>query len=140
MISRPYKKIIDQLFLLAQDVSPVSKARICAALVYKNKIISYGFNQSKTHPMAVKYGKHPEANQLHAEIHCIRNAINKYGVDVLKKCTLIVSRAKKNNEIDGYLWGMAKPCSGCEAAIVEFGIPIVVYTTNTQNHIGVCYF
>lgn len=140
MIDRPQRKIIDQLFNMAQDVHPVSKARVVAALVYKNKIVSYGFNQRKTHPLAAKFCKNPEANMLHAEVHCIRNAINKYGVDFLKKCTMYVARAKLKNDRETFEWGMAKPCSGCSSAIVKFGIKKVIYTTNTHNHVGIGYY
>ena len=139
MKDRPHRKIIDQLFILAQDVVPVSKARVVAALVYKNKIVSFGFNQTKTHPMAAKFSKHPEAIKLHAEVDCIRNAINKYGVDFLKKCTLYVVRAKLRNDRETFEYGMAKPCPGCEGAIRKFGIKTAIYTTNT-NHIGIGYY
>lgn len=133
------RKIINQLFTLAQDVDPVSRARIVAAIVYKNKIIAYGFNQLKTHPMAARFSKHPEARFLHAEVAAIRNCINKYGSDILKKSTLYVARAKQKDENNDFFWGMAKPCSGCSRAIHTFKIPTVVYTTNHENEIGVIF-
>lgn len=133
------RKIINHLFTLAQDVQPVSRARIVSAIVHRNKIIAYGFNQLKTHPMAARFSKHPEARFLHAEVAAIRNCINKHGSDVLKKSSLIVARAKQTNVGDKFYWGMAKPCSGCSNAISTFKIPTVIYTTNIENEIGVIF-
>jgi deoxycytidylate deaminase len=134
--------MLNQLFMIAQDVVPVSRARIVAALVYKNKIVSVGVNEMKTHPMAAKFSKHPEAKYLHAEISAIRNCINRHGVEIIKKSTLYIARAKhiENAITDEFVWGLAKPCSGCEQAILEFGIKKVIYTTDEQNHIGIGYY
>lgn len=129
--SRPYK-VIQTLFEIAQYVVPVSRAKIVSALVYKNKILSYGINQMKTHPMAAKYSHHPEARYLHAEVDCIVNALNKVDMDVIAKSTMYVVRAKQENGL--FVWGLAKPCNGCAKAIVDFGIKTVIYTTNTNNH------
>ena len=133
------RKILNNLFDLAQDVQPVSRARIVAAIMYRNKIIAYGFNQLKTHPMAVRFGRHPEARFLHAEVSAISNCIRKYGPDILKKSTLFVARAKQNDEGSEFYWGMAKPCIGCSKAIATFKIPTVIYTTNNENEIGVIF-
>lgn len=132
-------KIIKNLFGLAQDVEPVSRARIVAAIVHRNKVISYGFNQFKTHPMAARFSKHPEARYLHAEVAAIRNCIKKHGPDVLQKSSLFVVRAKQRNEGSDFYWGMAKPCIGCSMAITTFKIPTVIYTTNIDNEIGVIF-
>lgn len=126
-------KVASQLFELAQDIVPVSRARVVAALVHKNKIIAHGWNQHKTHPMAAQFSRHPEAKCLHAEIACIRNAINRRGVDILKKSTLYIVRAKYDTKLEDFVWGMAKPCSGCMDAILTFEIPQIVYSTDTHN-------
>ncbi len=134
------RKIMDSLVLMAHDIIPVANARVIACLVNKNKIICYGVNEKKTHPMAVRFSRHPDAQSLHAEIACIRNCINKYGPDILKKSTLYVARVKRFNDNQEFIWGMAKPCRGCEDAIVTFKIPKVIYTTNTKNNLGVSYY
>lgn len=137
---RPYK-ILNQLFLLAQDVPPVSKARVVAGIVHKNKVIAYGTNQHKTHPMAAKFGKHEEAKCLHAEIAALINAINRYGVYILKKSTMYVARARNTiAQSDEFSWGMAKPCIGCERGIRQFGIKTAYYTTNYQNVVGTTHY
>ena len=128
------RKILNQLFVMAQDVPPVSKSRIMAALYLRNNIIAYGSNEAKTHPMAARYAKHPEATSLHAEISCIRNALKRIDLNTLAKCTLYVARAKKLITGD-FVWGMAKPCSGCSDAIITFNIPKVIYTMD-DYHIG----
>lgn len=130
-----HKKIIDQLFLLAQDSVMVAKARVYAALVYQNKIISYGCNQEKSHPMAKKFAKNEFANKPHAEISCIRNALKRYPSAIIAKSTLYVARAKHD---DSHEWviGMAKPCEGCAKCIHHFGIKKVVFSTNDPYVIG----
>lgn len=131
--------LIQQLFNLAVDIQPVARAKIVAALVYKNKIIAYGNNSTKTDPLQSKFSKNPKAILLHAEISCIKNAIKRYGTDILKKSTLYVIRAKQNPDGD-FVYGMAKPCSGCYGAILHFGIPKVVYSTDVENQFGTLIF
>ena len=133
------RKIITQLFEMAQDSEIVCRARVVSAIVYQNKIIAYGFNQVKTHPMAAKFSKHPGAHSLHAEVAAIRNCIRKYGPDILKKSTIFVARAKQSYDNSEFSWGMSKPCVGCTKAIKTFKIPKVVYTTENENEIGVIF-
>jgi len=131
------RKIIEQLYVMAQDVAPVSRARIVACLVYKNKIISYGTNELKSHPMAARFSKHPEA--IHAEVAAIRNALSRYDSKIISKSTLYIARAKQTTDGD-FVHGMAKPCSGCDGAILFFGIKKVFYTTGDESHLGIGYY
>lgn len=133
------RKIIKDLYIMAQDVSPVSRARIVACLVYKNKIIAYGTNELKSHPMAARFSKHPEAIYLHAEVSAIRNALSRYDPKIIAKSTLYVARAKQTSDGD-FVYGMAKPCSGCSSAISFFGIKTVYYTNGDEDHIGIGYY
>ena len=90
-----HQKIMDQLATLARDVTPVSGARIAAALVYKRSILAFGVCETKSHPLQNKYNRHPSAIYLHAEIACIKNAI-RAGVteDIFRRSTLYVCRQK----------------------------------------------
>lgn len=121
-------KILNQLHTLATDVERSSRSKIVAALVYKGKIVSYGRNQIKTHPLQKKFKKHPKAIFLHAEIDAIRNALRRYSVDDLLKMDLYIARSKNEGVKD--VWGLAKPCSGCSRAIDHFELNSVYYTTN----------
>lgn len=124
------KKIFGILNKIAEDLSPVSSAKIAAALVYKGNIVSLGTNQYKTHPMQKKFSSNPQALYLHAEIHAIVNALKKYEISDLMKMTIYVSRIKKENNC--YVNGLAKPCDGCASAIKAFGINKVYYSVEKE--------
>lgn len=122
---------INTLKTFAQDMEPVSRARLAAAVVYKGRIVSIGFNQYKTHPFAAKYGRNPDAIYLHAEHDAINKAKRRLGENELKKSTLIVVRVK--NESKGKItFGIAKPCAGCAQCISDHKINTVIYTETTD--------
>ena len=123
-------KILALLSKIAEAVPPIRSARIAAALVIKNDIISFGINQMKTHPFQARYSRNDQAIYVHAENAAIMRALKKVDVEDLKKATLYVARVKKPNN----MWGMACPCEGCQKAIDKFGIKKVVYTEDTQGY------
>ena len=106
-----------------------SNIRFAAAVVYRNKIVSIGYNRNKSHPFQAKYAKNPEAIYLHAEVHAIKNALRELSVEELKNTELYISRVKKPQAGDNhFVWGLSKPCAGCARAIAEFGIKRTIYT------------
>ena len=106
-----------------------SNIRFAAAVVYRNKIVSVGYNRMKSHPFQAKYAKNPEAIYLHAEVHAIKNALREINVEDLPKCELYISRVKRPKAGDDrFVWGLSKPCAGCARAIAEFGIKRTIYT------------
>jgi len=108
-----------------------SNIRFAAAVVYRNKIVSIGYNRRKSHPFQAKFSKNPEAIFLHAEVHAIKNALRELTVEELKDTELYITRVKKPKAGDNhFVWGLAKPCCGCEREIAEFGIKRTVYTTD----------
>ena len=122
---------INNLFMIARDREPVFKARIASALVYKNKIISYGFNQNRTAWMQRKFKKEPNSHYIHAEVDAIRNAMRIVDFDTIAKSTLYIARAKiKNNN---FSYGLVEPCSGCKECINFFNIRNVYYTTDENE-------
>lgn len=122
-------------FILELDDERASKFKMAACIIHKSDIISIGIAKKKTHPLQAKFSRHPEANNLHAEIDAIQKAIRL--VD-LSRCVLYVSRVKM---FDGEMmkspadrvngWGLARPCSGCHSAILFYKIPIVRYTLDS---------
>lgn len=135
-IMKKHSKHINDLFLIAQDVTPVGAAKIAAAIVIKNKKVSIGINSMKTHPFQKMYGKNEMAICLHAEIDAIKNALRRVTVDDLKTATLYVARAKYLLKSPGkydVVYGLADPCNGCKRAIVNFGIKNFCYTTDIHN-------
>lgn len=127
------KKIIDYLRVIAEDVSPVSKMRLAAAIVYRGRIISVGINQYKTHPFAVEYAKNPSAIFLHAETDAIFKAKKKLTEKQLRKSILYVVRVKYDDMHKRKLaFGNSKPCEGCSRCIEDHGIKMVAYTENSD--------
>lgn len=127
-----HSKYINILSKVAIAVEPVAQARITAALVYKNEIISFGINQRKSHPFQAKYGKNEDAIFLHAENDAIINAIRNTSIDDLSKCSLYVCRTKKFE--GSYVFGLARPCSGCTRAIASVDIQKVYYSLDMEGY------
>ncbi len=126
-----HNRIARDLFTLARDKDRISRARIASALIYKGSVISFGFNQDKTHPLQQKYSKNVHAVHLHSEIDSIKNSFKAVDLDILSKCTLIVCRAKFIN--NQWQLGMAKPCEGCNRAIHAFNIRKTYYSTDNGD-------
>ena len=113
------------------------KARLGCVMVYKNKIISVGYNlQEKTNPLQKKYnaarGYNPDAsyarNTVHAECHALLKARD-LEID-WRKVNVFVFRIKKDGSK-----GLAKPCPACKAMMKNIGICNVYYSTEE----GYCY-
>lgn len=129
--NKKHEKIMNILARVAVDLNPVGSAKIASCLVIKNQIVSFGYNQKKTHPLQAKFGKNSECIYLHSEIDSIKNALRFVSVDDLKKATLYICRVKHNVENHKILqYGLSKPCSGCANAIDTFGIKKVVFSTD----------
>jgi len=112
-----------------------SNIRFAAAIVRGNKIISIGFNRNKSHPFQAKFAKNEMAIFLHAEVHAIKNALREISVDELSKCDIYITRVKKKKAGDNhFVWGLSRPCPGCEKAITEFGIRRTVYTCDETGN------
>lgn len=92
--------------------------KIGAVVVRKNRVISTGFNQVKTHPKS----PHPYF-MLHAELAAIIGC----SYEELKGATIYVFRQHRNGEC-----AMAKPCPTCEAALRQAGIKKVYYSADNE--------
>lgn len=126
--------ILNLLDKVAEANPVVSSARLAAAIVYKNDIISLGINQRKTHPFQRRFAKHEMAIFLHAEIDAIKNALKHITIEELSKSKLYISRVKyddseRNPTPDKLRRGLARPCAGCARAIATFNIQHVCFTT-----------
>jgi|SRR6188768_2363834 len=99
------------------------------AVVYDSsgQLISFGFNQYKSHPLQARFADHPDKIFLHAEIDAIANSIRTYrGINsarLLSESSLYVFRFNKDGTT-----GMAKPCLGCQRAIRAFDIKSVFWS------------
>lgn len=120
------------LNVLAQAASAKGSqqfARVAACVVFRNDIVSFGWNEMKSHPFQAKYSKVPEAIYLHAETCAIKNALKYISLDELEKSALYVCRVKYHDKTKKKLvFGLSKPCGGCSKCISTFNIKQVIYS------------
>lgn len=109
--------------------------KLGAVITVKRDIISVGYNQMRTHPFQKRFQKNEESIYLHAEINAISNALNHVNKEALRSATLYVHRVKRVGPNQQHEWadGLACPCDGCRSAVVAFGIPRVVYSTDQYS-------
>jgi deoxycytidylate deaminase len=108
------------LAIKAALANPIKRApRMAAVIKDRKRLVSIGLNTFKTHPLQAKFGKMDECIYLHAEIAAFVNA----RCDVTGM-TLYVARVTRDGKP-----ALAKPCSGCQRAIVQFGFGKVEWTT-----------
>jgi len=125
------QNIIHILKRITRDIEFAGKQRLAACIVSGNKILAFGHNKNKTHPLQTRFAKNNHAIFLHAEIDVIKNALKDNSSDILEGTILYIARTKKNGSE-----GIARPCEGCMRAIEAFGISKVVYTTDIENTYG----
>lgn len=102
---------------------------MAACIVRRNEIIAFGTNQLKSHPIQAKFSKNEKSIFLHAEIDCIKNALRKVSVEDLEECSLYVCRVKfEDTTRKRLVFGLAKPCRGCQMAVEAFNLKEVIYT------------
>ena len=112
------------------SISDFRKFHVGCVAVYKNRIIGLACNLQKTHPIQKEYNayRNNEDNEnfmpkIHAEINCI-SEIRKLDLDH-KQVKLYICREMASGGT-----GMARPCAACMAAIRDYGIKDIYYTTD----------
>lgn len=127
-------RILNDLFHMAQDVVPVTGAKLAAAIAIRGHVKSWGTNQWRTHPFQQRFGKNEFSPFWHAETNAIHNYLRRYDVSDLQRATLYVVRVKRPSERSReWVTGMAKPCRGCRSCIYNHGITRVVWS---NDHVG----
>lgn len=107
---------------------------MCAVLTDGTALFT-GFNSYKTHTLVSRFSTHPDRIHLHAEMDCIRQALNYFSkksgvhrnsiinqVD-LSEFKLYIARVLADGSP-----ALAKPCSDCQKALKFFGITNVEWT------------
>ena len=136
MITKRNIYFLDLATKQAFSSSGAGGAYLGAVLVARNRLLSFGTNQPKTHPFQVAFAKNPKALYLHAETAAINNALKLMSKEELwsRKTTLYIARIKRS---DGprspFVRALSKPCNGCMAAIAEHNITRVIYTVNEHE-------
>lgn len=103
---------------LAKEAEHDVTYQLCALVVSKNRVLSVGYNQPKTHTISAE----TPMQQLHAELDAIVRCQDTEGSEV------IVARIKPSGKP-----GLAKPCEICEKIMRRFGIRKVFYTVNSDD-------
>lgn len=130
-------KTDQKFFQKARQIASISdfkKIHVGCVAVYKGNIIGIGCNTNKTHPMQKYYNRYCVVNdsyeyndtllpKLHAEMNCL-NSIRHFDIK-FSKVKLYIFRSRTTK-----VYGMARPCPSCMAAIKDMGIRNVYYTTN----------
>jgi tRNA(Arg) A34 adenosine deaminase TadA len=124
------KKILNFLSKVAEASDHAGiRARLAAAVVIRNEIISIGFNRRKTHPFQAQFQTNDKQIYLHAETDAINRALKYVSKEDLRKATLYVARVKyKDGKSKKSIWAESMPCIGCQKAISMYGIKSVVHT------------
>lgn len=134
IVNDRHTKYLDLLETKVINFPKLFAVRVGALIVYKNKPIAFGQNSVKTDPFQAKFRGNPFQLHLHAEVNAIKKSLKKLTLEQIQKSTVYVVRLKMNNPVDHkelkYIWGMAKPCVGCQRALAEFGIKKIIYTTD----------
>ena len=112
------------------DMSSFTRTPVGCVAVYKNKILSVGFNSHKTSPLQFKYNQYRDFDidsakdyvaATHAETSCL-SQIRNLDID-WRKVELYVYRKCRSRE-----HGMARPCPACKKMITDIGIKKIFYT------------
>lgn len=117
----------------AKDASKLAtypRQKLGAVLVYGNKILAIGYNTNKTNPMQFHYNKYRGYKNFYARNNGVVHA---EGTVLLKTRFLDIDWSKTTiyvyRELKDGTPALAKPCPGCQIALLERGIGTVVYTT-----------
>lgn len=113
--------MLSKAIALARNNPVKCLPQMAAILVTKDGEEYVGYNSRKTHPLARKFGRNTSSVCLHAEIDAIRKGLR--SEDGLSNSKMYVARVFKDGRP-----ALAKPCGGCQRAIIAFGISEVEWT------------
>ncbi len=129
-------RIITILSKIAEAADHIGlRAKLAAAIVIKNEIISIGLNRKKSHPFQVQFQANDKQIYLHAENDAINRALKYISKDEMKKSSLYIARVKYvDNKTKRVIWAESKPCIGCQRAILSYGILNVIHTCDDGEY------
>lgn len=109
-----YLKLLKKLSQLSNH----PQHKLSCILVNKHNIVSFGYNQLKTHTKS----KHPY-KALHAEVDCLVGL----NFSETKGSTAYTYRETKNGKL-----ALARPCEFCNWILKMSGVKKVIYTVNNS--------
>lgn len=133
---------ITRAFSLAKKASEFSdcKIKMGCVIMYKNKVLSTGYNTSKSHPMQKYYNqfrncdgrifdlnKHNHGS--HAEHMALKSIIRGFKGDFNKLSVFVYSEKKDGST------RMSRCCKGCQRLLLDYGIKNMYYVDNNGDFI-----
>lgn len=118
-LPKRYQRFASIALQLADTIDRNVTHQLCALVVKKNRVLSIGYNSSKTHPIM-----DTRMQMIHAEC----DAILRCPEAVVDGAEVIVARIKPSGKP-----GLARPCEVCEKILKRFGVRRVFYTTNSED-------
>lgn len=126
-----------RMFNIAKEVSKLSdfdRTRIGAVVTEGKRIISTGYNSTKTSPLQHKYNIYRNFEEYdtstpkqHAEIDALSHLIGK--PIEWNKVSIFTYRERKNGQK-----GCSRPCVACMALIKKLGIKQIYYIDQFGNY------
>ena len=96
-----------------------TKMRHIALIFKKGKLLAWGINKTKTHPLLKKFPYKSYSDAVHAEILCNKKIKSKDK----SKLDMIVVRINRTGNV-----GNSMPCAGCQAYLKSQGFKKVKYS------------
>lgn len=116
-------------FNIAKETAKLSdynKHQLGCIIVYKNRIVSSGFNSNKTNPLQKRYNKRrfsdDTMHKLHAETAALLPLMRN---DTFDRSRLRVYLYREHR--DGSL-ALSRPCASCQRMLKDYGIKHIFYT------------
>jgi len=114
------------------DWTDAKRCRHFSFVIYKKRVVSIGWNSSKTHPtnllnrkVSVKTGEDfSEQKYVCSELSAINKLKRLTNIDT-KKCVLINMRYDRNKKL-----AFAKPCMSCKSLLQYHEFKSVLYTNS----------
>jgi hypothetical protein len=129
-------RIIELSFALAGKYPYNKRCRHFSFIFERNRLISIGINNPKTHPLNLKFnyiskkqGKINEVVGTHSELSAvIKTGLPLDGNGSYKGFTIVNTRINRNEQLD-----YSYPCNGCWDMIKKLGFKKLLYTTKEQK-------
>jgi len=115
-----------KLVQLALKVAELSDHRFSmgAVIARGSRVISFGVNKYKTHPLQINHHTGRLGGSIHAELDAILKAPYRYRKD----SQMCIGRVLKDGSP-----GNARPCKNCCKLLSDSGIYIIAYSTSSGD-------
>ena len=120
MLMTKLEKKLNKIALSLYHV-PKTEQKHFSFIVRKNKILSVGWNDTKTNPLSNKFDYWTDST--HSELSAIKRY--EYDLDILKDCVMYNIRLNKARQLV-----LSKPCDGCQQLIKHFRVGYLIYSTH----------